>query len=91
MTRKIVTHHKFPPIPDRSQDWSAYDENTYEPGDIDGETGQYTGGNCLVGWGATEAEALADLERRYTEEAEYQEDRRQELERVNDPRMDPRL
>ena len=29
--------------------------------------------------------------RLYTEEAEYQEDRRQELERVNDPRMDPKL
>ena len=64
--RKIVTHHVFPPIPIRSFDWSAYDENTYEPGDQDGETGFYHGGG-LVGWGATEAEAIADL---YDQEAE---------------------
>ena len=90
MIRKIVTHHVFPPIPDRSYDWSAVDENTYEPGDQDGETGMYHGGG-IIGWGATEAEALADLDRLYTEEAEYQEDRRLELERVNDPKMDPKL
>lgn len=44
----IKTHYDFPPIPLRSLDWSAIDDDTYEPG-----------GN--VGRGATEAEAIQDL------------------------------
>lgn len=44
---KIHTHYDPKPIPLRQFDWSAYDDN-YEPG-------------CPIGWGATEAEALADL------------------------------
>ena len=47
MTR-IVTQHVNPPIPYRGYDWSAT-LDSYEPGD-------------LIGWGATEAEAIADLE-----------------------------
>ena len=46
---KIVTHFVYPPIPDRRWDWCAFDDSTY-----DGEGG-------LVGWGRTEAEAVADL------------------------------
>ena len=80
MTRKIVTEYK-----DFAREWLAYDSNSYEPPDGDGSEGG------LLGIGATEAEALADLDRLYTEEAEYQEDRRLELERVSDPRMDPKL
>ena len=72
MKREIVTEYVYPPIPDRSHDWCAYDQNTYEPGDIDGETGLYRGGG-LLGWGATESEAIADLERLFTEMAEYEE------------------
>lgn len=46
---KIVTHHVYPPIPDRRFDWSAVDDDTYD-------------GTGPVGTGATEAEAIADLE-----------------------------
>jgi hypothetical protein len=45
----IVTSYWAKPIPDRSYDWSAIDDDTY-----DGE-------GCPIGWGATEAEAIADL------------------------------
>ena len=47
--RKIITHHEFPPIPDRQFDWCAY---------WDGEEETQ---HC--GWGRTEAEAVADLRR----------------------------
>lgn len=43
----IVTDYWAKPIPDRRFDWSAKDEN-YEPGD-------------LIGYGASEQEAVADL------------------------------
>jgi hypothetical protein len=46
---EIRTHYEFPPIPDRRFDWSAIDRDTY-----DGE-------GCPIGWGRTEAEAIADL------------------------------
>lgn len=45
--RKIITEFIHPPIPDRCNDWQAYRE-----GDD---------GDDLFGWGATEAEAIADL------------------------------
>lgn len=45
----IVTHHEYPPIPTRNFDWSAVDDDTYD------------GLGCKIGWGATEAEARADL------------------------------
>lgn len=45
--RKINTHHEFPPIPIRQFDWCATFDG-YEPGEP-------------IGWGATEAEAIADL------------------------------
>lgn len=57
---KIKTSHDFPPIPIRSFDWSAYDDNTYDPGEYDYETGRYIGGSP-VGHGATEQEAIRDL------------------------------
>lgn len=44
----IKTEHVFPPIPDRSYDWLAYDSDNYEPG-------------CPIGSGATEQEAIDDL------------------------------
>ena len=46
----IRTHYDPPPIPLRQFDWTAYDDHTYggEPGDA-------------IGYGATEAEAVADL------------------------------
>ena len=46
-TAKIVTQHDYPPIPERSQDWSAWREG-YEPG-------------ALIGRGPTEQEAIEDL------------------------------
>lgn len=47
---KLYTEHVYPPIPDRSMDWLAYDADTYggEPGEI-------------VGRGPTEREAIEDL------------------------------
>lgn len=50
---KIVTQHVYPPIPTRRFDWAAYDEN-YEPPDSDGV------GGGAIGWGNTEAEAIAE-------------------------------
>ena len=54
MTR-IVTTYVHPPIPIRTSDWCAC---------LDGqeEDGPY-------GWGATEAEAIADLQEKLEEEA----------------------
>jgi hypothetical protein len=46
---KIVTEHVYPPIPDRSSDWSAVTEN-------------YDGPGSPIGWGPTEAAAISDLE-----------------------------
>jgi hypothetical protein len=47
---KIKTHYDPKPIPARQFDWSAVDDDTY-----DGE-------GCPCGWGATEAEAIKDLQ-----------------------------
>ena len=44
---KIVTDFIYPPIPDRRFDWSAVTDN-YE-------------GGAPIGYGRTEAEAIADL------------------------------
>lgn len=46
---KISTCHEYPPIPVRSFDWSAIDDDTYE------------GVGCPVGHGTTEQEAIDDL------------------------------
>lgn len=53
---KIITHHVFPPIPIRQFDWAAYREG-YDA-DCD-EDGYFS--HCLVGRGATEQAAIADL------------------------------
>ena len=44
----VVTNHVLPPIPDRSMDWNAIDDRTYE------------GGNP-IGHGATPESAIRDL------------------------------
>ena len=54
---KVRTNHDYPPIPDRSMDWSAVDHDTYDC-DCD-ERGFFSLGP--VGHGATEQEAIADL------------------------------
>jgi hypothetical protein len=54
---KIVTHFAHPPIPDRRFDWAAYDDDTY---DVDFDQDGYFS-HSPVGYGATEAEAVADL------------------------------
>jgi hypothetical protein len=48
-TMKIKTEHVYPPIPIRSFDWSAIDDDTYD------------GPGSRMGWGATEQEAIKDL------------------------------
>jgi hypothetical protein len=45
---KIVTQYIHPPIPDRSHDWIAYDDDTHDIGSPEG-------------YGRTEADAIADL------------------------------
>lgn len=45
---KIRTDFINPPIPIRSCDWCAFDDDTYEAGE-------------LIGFGATEEAAIADL------------------------------
>lgn len=44
----VITEHISPPIPIRSHDWRAWDD------EVDPEIG-------LSGWGATEVEAVNDL------------------------------
>jgi hypothetical protein len=51
---RISTEYWAKPIPDRSCDWSAVDDDTY-----DGAPDTHP--PCPIGWGATEAEAIADL------------------------------
>ena len=53
---KIVTHHVYPPIPIRRFDWSA----TTDDYDASFEDGEWRS-SSPVGYGATEAEAVADL------------------------------
>lgn len=55
--RNIRTTHEFPPIPIRSMDWSAIDDDTY---DVDCDQDGFFS-NSPIGRGATEAEAIADL------------------------------
>lgn len=54
---KILTYHDPKPIPSRAFDWSAVDDSTY-----DGE-------GCPVGYGATEADAVADLKEQLEDES----------------------
>lgn len=49
MARKIVTSYVRPPIPTRNCDWCAHYDDEEGP----------------TGWGATEAEAIADLTEGY--------------------------
>ena len=57
-TNKIITAYVFPPIPYRGNDWCAYSD------DYDGAP---DAGPQVVGWGATEAEAVADLKEKIGE------------------------
>jgi hypothetical protein len=54
---KIITSHDYPPIPDRSNDWSAHRDNL----DYDYRDGAYVSIGGPTGHGATEQEAIADL------------------------------
>lgn len=54
LTRKIVTHNSRPPIPTNKYDWCAF---------FDGE--EEAGG---YGYGATEAEAIADFVENYADD-----------------------
>ena len=55
----LRTEHVFPPIPLRTFDWCAYDEDTYD--------GAPDGGPQIVGWGRTEAEAVAHFREQWEE------------------------
>ena len=58
MKRKIITIFVYPPIPWRSFDWCAY---------YDGDEGEE---QAPRGWGATEAEAVKDLQDSFPNEAD---------------------
>ena len=49
---RIRTNFDYPPIPVRSFDWSAIDDDTYDGADDS---------NCPIGHGATEQDAIEDL------------------------------
>lgn len=67
---KITTSYDFPPIPDRSMDWSAIDEDTYDC-DCD-QDGFFSLGP--IGRGRTEAEAIADLLQQIEDQADATSD-----------------
>lgn len=48
----IRTTFVYPPIPVRSFDWCAVDDDTYDGAEDS---------HCLIGYGRTEQEAIADL------------------------------
>lgn len=54
---RIITSYEYPPIPDRSMDWSAVREG------YDGAQDSH----CVIGRGPTEAAAIADLIERESE------------------------
>lgn len=54
----IKTHYDPKPIPIRSFDWSAIDDDTYD------------GHGCPVGYGASEQEAIDDLNEQLDMEAD---------------------
>lgn len=54
---KVLTQYDPKPIPSRAFDWHAIDDSTY-----DGTEGS------PVGWGATEADAIADLKQQVEED-----------------------
>jgi hypothetical protein len=62
--RKLKTVCVYPPIPDRRWDWCAYYDGDEESGNI--------------GYGTTEAEAVADFIENYAEEYEEQDARQRE-------------
>ena len=52
----------YPPIPIRSMDWSAVDDDTYDCSyDGEDETGHHWTSSSPVGHGETQAEAIKDL------------------------------
>jgi hypothetical protein len=57
----LQTTFVYPPIPSRSNDWSAIDENTYDASyEGEDETGHHWS-SSPAGTGETEAEAIEDL------------------------------
>lgn len=57
----LSTCFEYPPIPIRSMDWSAIDDNTYDASyEGEDESGHHWK-SSPVGRGATEQEAIADL------------------------------
>lgn len=54
---KVRTTHEYPPIPDRSMDWSAVDDNAY---DVDCDQDGFFS-TSPTGRGPTEQAAIDDL------------------------------
>jgi len=69
---KLKTDYVFPPILDRSHDWMAYDEDTY-----DGAEDSHP----IVGWGATEEAAKSDFMEQWMEH-EAERDMKQAVRQV---------
>ena len=51
---KIVTEYRRPPFKTNTFDWSAWDDDTYEPG-------------CPIGFGATKEQAIEELREKIEE------------------------
>lgn len=64
---KIVAEFVYPPIPDRSTDWVAYDEDRADA-EQDSEGYYWRGGPR--GWGPTKDAALDDLRAQYEDDEE---------------------
>lgn len=62
----VRTNYDFPPIPIRSMDWSAWDDDRYDA-DYDYDAERYVS-TSPVGHGATEQEAIADFVEQMSEQ-----------------------
>lgn len=67
MSLKIITEFVYPPIPDRSSDWRATDDNFDADYDYDAE--RYVT-SSIIGTGPTEREAVIDYWEQRLERAE---------------------
>jgi hypothetical protein len=68
---KVRTTYEYPPIPDRSMDWSAIDDDNYDA-DCD-QDGFFS--TSPIGRGPTEEAAIADLMEQIAEASEVSGDR----------------
>jgi len=64
---KVVTEFVYPPIPIRDMDWSAHDSDSYDGAPDSGRRAH------IIGWGKTEADAIAEFWEKWNEMDEEDE------------------